>query len=230
MDRMKPSPAQRPPQAPTSKPRAQRHVVILGDVLLEAYSSIDQTPGEFEDALLPGTRDQWKVSFVSAAEVARAGAAAVLPADATHAVIFIEGNHAIEQSGLLAADGLTGARTLELLSLAPDEFERTLGRLIHAAQSAKVANVVCTMYPPRYKAALRQRIARAALAIFNDRVIQRAAAARVALADLGLICTEDEDYDLPTRLSKSGVQKLCNVIRYVLFELEEGLRRSEIFY
>jgi hypothetical protein len=34
-----------------------RHVVLLGDALLEAYISIDKTPGKFEDALLPGTRN-----------------------------------------------------------------------------------------------------------------------------------------------------------------------------
>jgi hypothetical protein len=216
----------KPAAAPRRRPR---HVVLLGDALLEAYSSIDKTPGQFEDALLPGTRDQWKISVVSAAEVERAGPALVLPKDATHAIIFIEGNYAIEQSGLLLNRPGAYGQTLEQLSLAADEFERTLARLIHVAQAARLVIMVCTMFQPNYKDPARQRTACAALAVFNDRVTKRAAEARVSLIDLRLICSETEDYDQPTRLSKSGLQKAANVIRFAMFELEAGARRSEIF-
>ena len=92
-----------------------RHVVLLGDALLVAYSSIDQRPGKFEEAVLPGTRDQWKLSVISVAEVERAGPSLALPRDATHAMIFIEGNHAIEQSGLLDSRPDTFGQTLEQL-------------------------------------------------------------------------------------------------------------------
>ena len=207
-----------------------RHVVLLGDALLDAYSSIDKTPGKFEDGLLPGTRDQWKISVVSAAEVERAGSSLVLPRGATHAIIFIEGNHAIEQSGLLHSRPEAYGQTLEQLVLAADEFERTLGLLIHVAQAARLVIMVCTMFYPNYKDARRQRTACAALAVFNDRVTKRAAEARVALIDLRLICNEAGDYDKPTQLSQSGLQKAANVIRYAMFELDGGARRGEVFF
>jgi hypothetical protein len=220
----KPSAASAPGRGPL------RHVVLLGDALLDAYSSIDKTPGKFEDALLPGTRDQWKISVVSAAEVERAGPTLVLPRDATHAIIFIEGNHAIEQSGLLDSRPDTYGQKLEQLSLAADEFEHTLARLIHAAQAARLVIMVATMFTPNYKDPVRQRTACAALAVFNDRVTKRAAEARVSLIDLRLICNEPEDYDKPTQLSKSGLQKAANVIRFAMFELDAGARRSEVFF
>ncbi len=220
----KPSAARAPGRGPL------RHVVLLGDALLEAYSSIDKTPGKFEDALLPGTRDQWKISVVSAAEVERAGSSLALPGDATHAIIFIEGNHAIEQSGLLHSRPDAYGQTLEQLSLAADEFERTLARLIHVVQAARLVIMVCTMFQPNYKDPTRQRTACAALAVFNDRVTKRAAEARVSLIDLRLICNEPEDYDQPTRLSQSGLQKAANVIRFAMFELDAGARRSEVFF
>jgi len=207
-----------------------RHVVLLGDALLNAYSGIDKTPGEFENAVLPGTRNQWKLSVVSAAAVERAGPSLALPRDATHAMIFIEGNHAIEQSGLLETRPDTFGQKLEQLSLAADEFERTLARLIHAAQAAKLVIMVCTMFQPNYKDPVRQRTACAALAIFNDRVTKRAAEARVSLIDLRLICNEPRDYDKPTLLSASGVHKIANVIRFAMFELDAGARRSEVFF
>jgi hypothetical protein len=207
-----------------------RHVVLLGDALLDAYSSIDKTPGEFEDALLPGTRDQWTISVVSANAVERAGPAFVLPKGATHAIIFIEGNHAIEQSGLLHSRPDTYGQKLEQLSLAADEFERTLARLIHVAQAAGLVIMVCTMFAPNHKDPVRQRTASAALAVFNDRVTKRAAEARVSQIDLRLICNEPEDYDKPTQLSQSGLQKAANVIRFAMLELDAGTRRSEVFF
>lgn len=214
----------------TSGRRRFRHVVLLGDTLLDAYRSIDKSPGKFEEAILPGTHDQWKLSVVSAARIERAGASSVLPRDATHAMIFIEGNHAIEQSGLLDAGPDAFGRTLEQLSVAADEFEATLNRLIHAAQAARLTIMVCTMFAPNYKNPARQRAAYAALAVFNDRVTKRAAEAKVALIDLRLTCNEPGDYDQPTLLSQAGVQKVANVIRYAMLELDAGARRSEVFF
>lgn len=227
---MSESSSQEPSASATPGRAPRRHVVLLGDALLEAYRSIDKAPGKFEDALLPGTRKQWKISVVSAAKVERAGPALVLPADATHAIIFIEGNYAIEQSGLLHSRPDVYGQTLEQLSLAADEFERTLARLIHVAQSARLVIMVCTMFQPNYKDQVRQRTACAALAIFNDRVIMRAAEAKVAVIDLRLICNEAEDYDKPTQLSQGGLQKAANVIRFAMVELDAGARRCEVFF
>ena len=127
---MSESSSQNPSAVPAPGRVPHRHVVLLGDVLLEAYSDIDKSPGNFESDVLPRTRHRWKLSVVSAAEVERAGPALVLPGDATHAIIFIEGNHAIEQSGLLHGQPDAYGQTLEQLSLAADEFERTLARLM----------------------------------------------------------------------------------------------------
>ncbi|MFH1605061.1 MAG: hypothetical protein ABIH03_14285 [Pseudomonadota bacterium] len=207
-----------------------RHVVVLGDVLLEAYQSIDKTPGKFEDALLPGTRDQWKISVISSAKIERAGSALALPPDATHALIFIEGNHAIEKSGLLDARTQAFGQTLDQIARAADEFEHTLYSLIQVAQAARLVIMVCTMFAPNYKDPARQRAASAVLAVFNDRVTKRAAEARVSLIDLRLTCNEPEDYDKPTQLSQSGLQKAANVIRFAMLELDAGARRSEVFF
>ena len=224
-------PSSQKPSAASARGRGpDRHVVLLGDALLEAYSSIDKTPGKFEDALLPGTRNQWKISVVSAAEVERAESSLVLPKDATHAIVFIEGNHAIEQSGLLHSAPDACVQTLEQLALAADEFERTLARLIHVAQAARLVTLVCTMFQPNYKDPVRQRTACAALAVFNDRVTKRAAQTRASVIDLRLICDEPDDYDRPTRLSQSGLQKAANVIRFAMFELDAGVRRCEVFF
>jgi hypothetical protein len=227
---MSESASDKPSAASPPEPPLFRHVVLMGDALLEAYSGIDKTPGKFESAVLPGTRHRWKLSVMSSAEVERAGPSPALPRDATHAMIFIEGNHAIEQSGLLDDRPDTFGQKLDQLSRAADEFEHTLARLIDVAQAARLTIMVCTMFEPRHKDPLRQRAACAALAVFNDRVTKRAAAARVAIIDLRLACDEADDYDMPTLLSTSGVQKVANVIRFAMYELDSGARRSEVFF
>jgi len=227
---MSESPSEKPSVVPTAGQVPFRHVVLLGDALLDAYRTIDKTPGKFENEILPGTRDEWKLSVISTAEIAREGPAHPLPKDATHAMIFIEGNDAIERSGLLDRRPDAYGQTLEQLSLAADEFERTLERLIQVAQAARLEIMVCTMFPPSYKDPVRQRTACAALAVFNDRVTKSAAAARASLIDLRLACNEPSDYDRPTLLSKSGVQKVANVIRFAMYELDVGARRTEVFF
>jgi hypothetical protein len=221
---------EQPSAAPATAQVPFRHVVLLGDALLEDYRTIDKTPGKLENDILPGTRDEWKLSVIPTAEVAQEGPVHPLPRDATHAMIFIEGNQAIEQSGLLDGRPDAYGRTLEQLWLAADEFERTLERLIHVAQAARLVIMVCTMFPPNYKDPVRQRTACAALAVFNDRVSKSAARAGASLIDLRLACNDPSDYDKPTLLSKSGVQKVANVIRFAMYELDVGARRTEVFF
>jgi len=206
-----------------------RHVVLLGDVLLDAYRGIDKSPGKFEDDVLPRTSN-WKLSVVSFDQIKREGLSLALNPDATHAMIFIEGNHAIEQSGLLEDTADPSTRALAHLSAAADDFEHKLDRLIQVAQAARLITMVCTIFLPDYRDAARQRIACAALAIFNDRITRRAAQSRLALIDLRLTCNESEDYDKPTLLSKRGVQKVAGVIRYAMLELDVGARRTEVFF
>src|SRR5476649_270185 len=131
-------------KSPAAKP-LRRHVLLLGDVLLDAYAGIDKAPGKFEDAILPRSRNPWKLTVIASAELEQNGAS--LPADATHAMIFIEGNHAIEESGLLDGEGEIKAM-VKRLSLAADDFEREFVRLIQVAQVARLVIMACTMYPP----------------------------------------------------------------------------------
>jgi hypothetical protein len=212
--------------APVAKP-LRRHVLLLGDVLLDAYAGIDKSPGKFEDAILPRSRTPWKLTVIPWAELEQTSPS--LPADATHAMLFIEGNHAIEQSGLLDGQGDIQAM-VERLSLAADEFERKFERMIQVAQAARLLIMACTMFPPNHRNPQRQRAAYAALAIFNDRITKRAAEAKAALIDLRLTCNESGDYDKPTLLSRSGVQKIANVVRFAMYELDAGARRCEVFF
>jgi hypothetical protein len=207
-----------------------RHIVLLGDSLLRARADIAQEPGKLEGTILPQTRNQWRLTLVTSADVEREGGAPMLPADASHIVIFVEGNDAIEKSGLLLTQPKSYREALQRLALAADEFERNVQQLIRVALASRLPTVVCTMLPPRYRDPGEQQAAYTALAVFNDRISRRAIEAQLSIIDLRLVCNEAEDYANPRMLSPAGMRKVANVVRYALFEISAGVRRSEVFF
>ena len=190
-----------------------RHIVLFGDGMNELQRvQQERGPGGLEGRLLPNDPEPWKLTLLSADRVVRRSLVAEIPHDATHIVISIEGNRAIQNSGLLQTAPQSYEEALSRLSYAADEFDREVRTLIGAARSAGLPSVVCIMYPPHYAEPVHQRAATTALAIFNDRIIQRAAEAEMALVDLRGICSSDDDYADETQLSGSGLRKAAQLI------------------
>src|SRR5260221_5321995 len=100
-------------------------------------------------------------------------------------------------------------------------------RLIAAATEAAVPTIVCTLVPARYVEASQQRVAATALAIFNDRILRRAIAARLSIVELRLVCDEDGDYASETLLSHAGVRKVANAARSALYATSRNPRRTK---
>jgi hypothetical protein len=222
-----PQPAAKP--APTLRP-AISHLVVLGDAIADLMSLREKGPSRVENLLLPQESRAWKLTMHTAEEIARGGDFFELPADASHVMISIEGNRAIEESGLLDNRPETYQQALVLLSLAADEYERQAERLIQVAKASNLPIVVCSMYPPRYEDPDRQRAVCTALAVFNDRLVRRTFAARLPLVDLNLVCTEDADYADPIRLSKHGLRKASNVVLSALYAVARDPTRADIFF
>lgn len=167
------------------------HLVVLGDAIADLMALRAGAPNRVENLLLPQETRPWKLTMLTVEEIERAGDLFELPAGASHALISIEGNRAIEESGLLDNKPENYHQALVLLSVAADEYERQVERLIHVAKASRLPTVVCNMYPPRYEDPMRQRAVSTALAVFNDRLIRRVFAARLPLVDLSLVCTEE---------------------------------------
>ena len=209
-----------------SPPDVIRHLVLLGDAL----HNIDLGSGEIESALVPRPRNPWKLTVVPALETLRRGHVRVIPEDATHVVISIEGAWAIEASGLLRGGTHTISEALETLCTAADEFEGILAGMIAAARETALPTVVCTLVPARYVKPAQHRVATTALAIFNDRVVRRAFGARLPIVDLRMVCDEDGDYASETLLSRAGVRKAANVIRAALYEVSRSVQRTRVYF
>ncbi len=223
------SPAREPPAPPTGDEFAIRHVVLIGDGLGGLARPKERIAGELEGKLTPGRRDAWKLTVLPADQILAPSPMFYFPADATHIVISIEGNHAIEDSGLLAGKPDSMEAGLARLSFAADQFEDKVEALIRAAQGTRLPTVICKMWPPRYPEPTRQRAAVAALGIFNSRILHRAVEAGISLVDLRWICSEQQDYADQTMLSRDGLQKAANLIGRALFEVSRRGPGTEVF-
>jgi hypothetical protein len=209
-----------------SSPDVIRHLVLLGDAL----QNIDLGKGQAESALVPRPRNPWKLTVLQPPEVLRQGRVRAIPAEVTHIVICVDGGWAIETSGLLQGSARTIREALDGLASAADEFEKVFVRLIAAATEAGVPTIVCTLVPARYVDPVQERAAATALAIFNDRLLRRAVAARLSVVELRLVCDEDNDYASETLLSHAGVRKVANVARSALYDISRNPGRTRVYF
>jgi hypothetical protein len=203
-----------------------QHLVLLGDAL----QNIDLGEGTLESALVPKPRNPWKLTVLQAPEVLEQGPARAIPMDATHIGIAIDGGWAIETSGLLKGSAQSISSALEALASAADEFENIFARLIAAALETRLPTIICTLVPARHFEPARQKAAAAALAIFNDRILRRAFAARLSIVELRLVCDETGDYSNATLLSRAGVRKVANVARAALYEISLEPGRTRVYF
>ncbi len=209
-----------------SSPDVIRHLVLLGDAL----QNIDLGKGQAETALVPQPRNPWKLTVLQPPEVLRQGRVRAIPAGVTHIAICVDGGWAIETSGLLQGSARAIREALDTLAWAADEFENMFTRLIAAAAEAGVPTIVCTLVPARYVEPSQQRVAATALAIFNDRLLRRAVAARLSVVELRLVCDEDGDFASETLLSRTGVRKVANVARSALYDISRNPGRTRVYF
>lgn len=196
---------------------SDKHVILLGDAILPDIGNLSEPLG-------PGFNG--RLSLVSLKDMAEGSG---LPYDATHAVICLEGNEAIAESGLLDGAPAPYRESLARLAMAAEAFEQMIEPLITTALGSGLLTLVCTGFRPRYDDPQRQQAALAALAIFNERILSRAVASRLAIVDLRLLVGEPDDYSSSTRLAPQGLQKAVGVIRRALDEADMGAIRTRVY-
>ncbi len=151
-----------------------------------------------------------------------------LPADATHLVVSVGGNNALDSSDFLTAPARSTAEALLGLANIGDEFESGYLAMLAEVLALGLPTAICTIYYPRFPEATLQRIAVTALTVFNDSIIRAAFAHGLPLLDLRLICTEEGDYANPIEPSAQGGEKIAQVIVELV---EHGFvgGRTEVF-
>jgi hypothetical protein len=151
-----------------------------------------------------------------------------LPTDATHLVVSAGGNDALDSSDFLTTPACSTAEALLGLADIVDEFERGYLAMLAEVLARGLPTVICTVYYPRFPEAALQKMAVAALTVFNDCIIRAAFAHSLPLLDLRLICTEEGDYANPIEPSARCGEKIA---RAMVEAIEHGFAgsRTEVF-
>jgi hypothetical protein len=189
------------------------HLVLLGDSIFDNAAYVRGGPDVVAQlrAILP---DGWRATLLAVdgaviADVPRQ--LARLPADATHLVVSAGGNDALRHADLLDRPARSSAEVLAALADAAGAFAERYRLLLDALAARALPTAVCTIYegnlgPPA------QRLAAAALAVFNDRILRHAVARALPVVELRLVCTEPADYANPIEPSVQGGAKIARAV------------------
>jgi lysophospholipase L1-like esterase len=215
----------------TAKERAKKHIVLLGDSVLANGAYVGDGPDVIEQvkARLPaGTRASLGAMDGSVASGIRLQLE-IAPEDATHFVVSAGGNDALHYAGLLEEKASSVAETLGKLADVRERFEQDYRAMLDDVVARGLPVAVCTIYDPRFPDAKQRRIASLGLTIFNDCITREASARGLALIDLRLICTSDEDLANPIEPSVIGGAKIAGAIAAFAAEYDFARGRCEVF-
>lgn len=189
------------------------HVVLLGDSIFDNAAYVAGGPDVVTQlrALLPGG---WRATLAAVdgamvADVARQ--LARIPADATHLVVSAGGNDALGHTDLLSRRATSSAEVLGWLADAVEAFERRYRRMAAAVAARGLPVTLCTIYEGNLGEPV-QRLARTALAVFDDAIVRVAREHAFPVIELRQVCTEPADYANPIEPSVRGGEKIARAI------------------
>jgi lysophospholipase L1-like esterase len=133
-----------------------------------------------------------------------------IPKEATQIVLSIGGNDALTHQDLLY-ENLQGSRVLSILADAADEFGINYEKTVQMVRPLGKSLCLCTIYNGNLPKEISQA-AKAAIAVFNDRIYAVANDLKLPVIDLRRVCTETTDYANPIEPSGAGGAKIAKRI------------------
>jgi hypothetical protein len=207
------------------------HVVLLGDSVFDNAAYVRGGPPVIEQLrskLPPG----WQATLLAVdGSVTRDVHSQLdkIPPDAGGLVVSVGGNNALGHVGILSESARSAAEVLTRLADVGQQFQQTYREMLRAVLAHKLPTAVCTVYYPNFPDPALRRIAKAALAVFNDVIITEAFEAGVPLIDLRLVCSETGDYSNEIEPSVAGGEKIARAILELFKGHDFGRRRTEVF-
>ena len=186
------------------------HVALLGDSIFDNRAYTRGEPdvvGHLRGLLPPG----WRASLVASDGSSTRdidGQVLRVPDDTTHVVLAVGGNDALMNRDLLGTRVSSTAETLALFDQRVTRFEVSYRRAVAAVLAIARETTVCTVYNGDL-APEEARLARLALAMFNDVIVRVAVEHRLGLIELRLVCREPADYANPIEPSGRGGLKIA---------------------
>ena len=207
------------------------HVVLLGDSIFDNAAYVRGGP----DVVAQVRRHApagWKATLAAVDGAVTRGVETQLrsvPGDAGFLVVSAGGNDALGHVHFLAEGARSVAEVVGRLAGMMEEFERDYRRMPDALLARGLPAAVCTIYHPRFPDAGEQRLAVAALSVYNDVILREAFGRGLPVIDLRLVCSEDADYANPIEPSSHGGDKIARAIVRLVTESSPERKRTEVY-
>jgi hypothetical protein len=206
------------------------HVVLLGDSIFDNEAYVPGGPPVIEQLRRRLPRD-WRATLL-AVDGAVCGSVAPqlrrLPEDASHLVVSVGGNDALQHSGVLEEVDRPAVEVFTALTEMQQTFRHDYRAMLRVVLAAGIPTAVCTVYD-----AVPGLVSEAVtlLSLFNDVIVREAAKERLPVLDLRLVCDEPRDYSTvsPIEPSAHGGQKIVQAIGYAVTGHDFGRRESVVY-
>ena len=199
------------------------HIVLLGDSIFDnaAYTGGAPDVATHLRRLLPtgSNATLCAVDGATTRDVHRQ--LGRVPRDATHLVISVGGNDALQNLDLLSLRVASSAEALETFAARVLIFERAYREAIRLALGPGLPTIVCTIYNGALDATIATA-GRLGLALFNDAILRTALDLHLDAIELRAICTEPGDYANPIEPSGQGGLKIAQAVARAVGALDDG--------
>jgi hypothetical protein len=208
-----------------------KHVVLLGDSIFDNAAYVAGGPDvihQLRQRFGPG----WQATLLAIDGSVTADVKqqlARLPRDATHLVVSAGGNDALQHVDMFEERVRTVGEAVERLATIREAFQAAYGRMLESVLGLGRATALCTVYDPCFPDRRLQRLAVAALAVFNDVITRHAGRAGVPVIDLRRLFDDESCYANPIEPSVVGGARLADAICHVVAHHDFASRRALLY-
>ena len=190
------------------------HIILMGDSILDNAPYTGGGPAVI-DQVTDLIRDFGRATLVACDgdRIRDVGSQmGQLPTDASHVVLSVGGNDALDHLHVLSEDTDTVAEVMiqfgDIASKFQSQYHQAVQRLTETGKNV----TVCTIYNGGFTDPLQSKVVSAAVRMFNDAIYQVAGEFGLQVIDLRRICNRPEDYANPIEPSSIGGDKIARAI------------------
>ncbi len=191
------------------------HVVLLGDSIFDNAAYVRRGEPDVAAQLRAKLPRDWKATLCAVDGAVTSGVMRQLervPSDASHLVVSVGGNDALQNMGVMREGARSVAEAMGKLAGVRERFALGYRAMVEAVAARRLPVALCTVYDARFPDPQEQRLVVAGLSLFNDVITREAFSRRLPLIDLRLICDEADDYANPIEPSAKGGDKIAAAI------------------
>jgi hypothetical protein len=206
------------------------HIVLLGDSVFDnaAYvSSRQEVVEKLRARLSPGWRATLNAQDGAVVVDVRRQVERTPPA-ATHLVVSVGGNDALQNLGILNERVSSVAGALAKLESIQRQFRRAYRSMLDEVLRRELPTAICTIYEGRFPDP-QSRLANVGLTVLNDVITREAVARGVPVIDLRVLFDDDADYANAIEPSAAGGDKLARTVVRLVAEHDFAAGHCRIY-